>query len=247
MRIIVNGCTGYMGRIVCQLAQEGARGTELAAGVSPSSIGLEDRNRYPSLADFKGEADCLIDFSNHSCTRELLAYCVERRLPLVLATTGHDEGELELIQTAAETIPVFMSANMSIGVAVLAELAVKTAQAFPDADIEIIEKHHNRKLDVPSGTANMLVRSICSVRQGAVPVIGRSQYGKRRPEEIGVHSLRYGSEVGTHEIIISNGSETITLKHEAESRDLFAKGALAAAVFICGKPAGLYNMQNMLG
>ena len=118
---------------------------------------------------------------------------------------------------------------------------------FPEADIEIVEKHHNRKLDIPSGTALMLAGSIKKVRNTAEFVIGRHENGKRRPEEIGIHSLRYGNEVGTHEIIISNGNETITLKHEAENRSLFAEGALKAAAFLIGKPAGLYSMKDMIG
>ena len=146
----------------------------------------------------------------------------------------------------SETIPVFFSANMSVGIAVLADIAKRAAEAFPEADIEIIERHHNRKMDIPSGTALMLANALRGVRENAVFNIGRHENGKRTVEEIGIHSLRYGNEVGTHEIIISNGNETITLKHEAENRALFAEGALKAAAFLCGKGPGLYTMKEML-
>jgi 4-hydroxy-tetrahydrodipicolinate reductase len=135
---------------------------------------------------------------------------------------------------------------MSIGVAVVADLARRAAAAFPEADIEIIERHHNEKLDVPSGTALLLARRISEARPGAELVIGSHENGKRAPGSIGIHSLRYGNEVGTHEIIIATGAETITLKHEAENRSLFANGALAAAAFLEGKAPGLYSMQDII-
>jgi 4-hydroxy-tetrahydrodipicolinate reductase len=173
-------------------------------------------------------------------------YCTKRGLPVVVATTGQTEEELALIDGAAKTVPVFLSANMSLGVALLADLAKKAAAVFPDADIEIIEKHHNQKLDVPSGTALLLARRIKEARPAAEFVIGRHENGKRTKAEIGIHSLRLGNEVGVHEIIIATGSETITLKHEAENRSLFAQGALAAAAFIAGKAPGMYDMRSII-
>jgi 4-hydroxy-tetrahydrodipicolinate reductase len=141
---------------------------------------------------------------------------------------------------------VFRSANMSLGIAVLLDLARRAARMFPDADVEIVEAHHNQKLDVPSGTALMLANAVRSVRPEAEFVVGRHENGKRKKSEIGIHSLRLGNEVGMHEILITTGNETLTLKHEAESRALFAEGALAAAAWLMGKPAGLYNMQDLL-
>ena len=135
---------------------------------------------------------------------------------------------------------------MSIGIAVLGDLAKKAAAAFPQADIEIIEAHHNQKLDVPSGTALLLAHQIQQVRQDSTLLIGRHENGRRTAQEIGIHSLRFGAEVGMHEILISTGSETLTLKHKAESRSLFADGALKAAAFLSGKPAGLYTMQDLV-
>jgi 4-hydroxy-tetrahydrodipicolinate reductase len=188
----------------------------------------------------------VLDFSNHAATGELLDYCEQRRLPVVLATTGQTPEELARIGRAAGTVPVFRSANMSLGIAVLLDLARRAARMFPDADVEIVEAHHNQKLDVPSGTALMLANAVRSVRPEAEFVVGRHENGKRKKSEIGIHSLRLGNEVGMHEILITTGNETLTLKHEAESRALFAEGALAAAAWLMGKPAGLYNMQDLL-
>ena len=201
---------------------------------------------YPSLDSCRESADVVLDFSHHSATAGLLDWCVGKKLPVVLATTGHTEEEKRMIGEASREIPIFYSANMSVGVAVLAELAKRAAAAFPMADIEIVEIHHNQKLDVPSGTALMLGENLREVRPGAVLLVGRHENGKRSAQEIGIHSLRLGSETGTHEILISTGSETLTLKHQAHSRALFADGALAAAEFLLGKPAGLYSMRDML-
>jgi 4-hydroxy-tetrahydrodipicolinate reductase len=164
----------------------------------------------------------------------------------VVATTGHDERETELIKRASEHIPVFFSANMSLGVALLCELAKTAAKTMPDADIEIIEKHHNRKLDAPSGTALLLADAISTVRKGAYYVFGRGGQRKREKAEIGIHAIRMGNIVGEHEVIIGTDTQTITLKHEAHTRALFAEGAIAAADFLTSKPAGLYCMRDIV-
>ena len=247
MKILVHGAGGHMGQIICRMAEEGRSGAELAARVSPELASDPANAVYSSLDEFTGSVDVVIDFSNHSATEALLDYCISRSFPLVIATTGQTESEKALIAEAAKKIPVFFAANMSIGVAVLCDLARRAAAAFPEADIEIVEKHHNRKLDVPSGTALMVANAIREARENAEFVIGRHENGKRQPQEIGIHSIRIGNEVGTHEILISNGNETLTLKHEAENRVLFAEGALKAAAFLCWKPAGLYNMKDMIG
>ncbi|MBE6600454.1 MAG: 4-hydroxy-tetrahydrodipicolinate reductase [Ruminococcaceae bacterium] len=239
MKIIVHGAAGRMGTEVTRLI---SGEYELAAAVD--AFGGE--GFLPSLDDFSGDADCIIDFSNHTATEALLAYAVKRNIPVVLATTGHTEDELAKIRAAAKAIPVFHSANMSLGVAVLCSLAKQAAAAFPDADIEIVEKHHNRKLDVPSGTALMLANEIKEVRPDAEYVIGRHEYGKRKKNEIGIHSLRLGNVVGEHEIIISTDTQSLTLKHEAASRNLFADGAMTAAKFIVRMPAGLYQMKDII-
>ncbi len=247
MKILVHGAGGHMGRIICAMASEGKSGAELAAQVSPELQSDPANAVYTDLNEFTGTVDCVVDFSSHSATADLLAYCITRNFPLVIATTGQTDAERAQIAEAAQKIPVFFSGNMSVGIAVLTDMVRRVTAAFPEADIEIIEKHHHRKVDVPSGTALMIANAVRDVRENAEFVIGRHENGKRRPEEVGIHSIRIGNEVGTHEIIISNGNETITLKHEAENRALFAEGALKAAAFLCGKPAGLYNMKDMIG
>ena len=246
MKLIVHGYTGRMGQIVSDLAANGYNGAQLAARVGRSCPAPGQDGCYAALSQYDGPADCVVDFSSHLATGELLGYCLERRLPLVIAATGHTEAERALIEEAAGHIPIFFSANMSIGIALLARMAQKAAAVFPEADIEIIEIHHNRKQDVPSGTALLLYRKLRAVRPGARAVVGRHEDGRRAPEEIGIHSLRCGNEVGTHEIIIASGSETITLRHRAESRALFAQGALAAAAFLRGRGPGLYGMEDMI-
>ena len=246
MRVLVHGITGHMGRIVARMAAEGVCGATLAGGVSPD-VAVEENNLFKSFASCNAGCDVVIDFSFHGAVKGLLDYCVEHRLPAVVATTGHTEEEKALIAQAAKSVPVFFSANMSVGVAVTADLARKAAAAFPDADIEIVETHHNRKVDVPSGTALLLADSIRQARPECTYNIGRPVDGKRRKDEIGIHSLRIGNVVGIHEILISTGSETITIRHECHSRDLFAEGAIRAAAFICGKGPGLYNMKDMIG
>ena len=241
MKIILNGAKGRMGRIVDEAAAAG--GHEIVARVD---FGYAQGEGLRTLNEYQGPADVVIDFSNHAATAQVTEYCVKRGLPVVIATTGQSEAEQALIDEAAKAVPVFLSANMSLGVALLADLAKKAAAVFPDADIEIVEKHHNQKLDVPSGTALLLARRIQEARPEATLLVGRHENGKRTRNEIGIHSLRYGNEVGTHEIIISTGSETVTLKHEAEDRALFAQGALVAAEFIAGKAPGLYDMRDII-
>ena len=246
MKIIVNGAGGRMGAEVIRMAREGVRGAEPAAAVDFNGCSVADCVCVRTPDEYDGPADCIVDFSHHTAAGSLLKYARKRRLPVVIATTGHTDEERELIREAAAEIPVFFSANMSLGIAVLASLAEKAAKMFPDADIEIVEKHHNRKLDVPSGTALLLADRIRLVRPEAEYVVGRHENGKRQKREIGIHSLRMGNVVGEHEIIISTDHEILTLKHEAHDRALFAEGALCAAQFLTGQPAGLYNMEDML-
>lgn len=199
-----------------------------------------------NIAEYKGEADVIIDFSHHSAVRELISYTVGRGIPLVLSTTGHTEDEKALIYEAAKTVPIFYSANMSLGIAVLTDFARRAAALLPDADIEIVEIHHNRKLDAPSGTAGMIADELKTVRKNATFVYGRHGMGKRAPEEIGIHALRMGNEAGTHQVILSTDHQIIRLEHKAESRAVFAEGAISAAKFLIGKPAGLYDMKSMV-
>ena len=242
MKIIINGANGRMGRILDEAVEQG--GVHTVAARIDWSFAAGDG--LSALCEYDGPADLVIDFSNHAATAQVTEYCIKRNLPVIVATTGQTKEELALIDAAAKAVPVFLSANMSLGVALLADLAKKAAAVFPDADIEIVEKHHNQKLDVPSGTALLLARRIQEARPGAEFVVGRHENGKRTKAEIGIHSLRLGNEVGTHEIIIATGSETVTLKHEAENRSLFAQGALVAAEFLAGKAPGLYDMRDII-
>lgn len=246
MRIIINGAAGHMGRMVEEKAGAGFAGASVAALVDRCAPEGGGADCYGALNAYDGPADVVVDFSHHTAVGELLDYCMGRGLPAVIGTTGHTAEEKARIEAAAGEIPVFFAPNMSLGVAVLADLARRAAAAFPAADIEIVEIHHNRKLDVPSGTALMLANAIREVRESATLLVGRHENGKRTAQEIGVHSIRLGDEVGTHEILISTGSETLTLKHQAHSRALFAEGALTAAAFLVGKPAGLYRMEDLL-
>ena len=247
MNIVINGILGFMGREVRKLCDASYRGAKFAYGVDLFANGGED-NIYPSLDAIPSidKVDCIVDFSHHEATGMLLQYAVSQNVPVVLATTGHTDEEIKLITDAAEKIPVFYSANMSLGIALLVELAKKTAEAMPDAEIEIIEKHHNRKIDAPSGTALMIANALKAVRPNSYAHNGRSGHGKRTKDEIGIHAIRMGNIVGEHEVIVGNENQTITLRHEAHSRALFAEGALAAADFIKDKPAGLYDMKSLV-
>ncbi|MBQ8914759.1 MAG: 4-hydroxy-tetrahydrodipicolinate reductase [Clostridia bacterium] len=241
MKVILYGAGGRMGKEVLSLLETSEKAT-LAAAVDKISASVE----LSELSEFCGEADVIIDFSHHSLTKEVIAYAMSRSLPLVMCTTGHTDEEKALISEAAKSIPVFYSANMSLGIATLCDLVRRAALLFPDADIEIVEAHHNRKLDAPSGTALMIADTVKEVRPRAQYVFGRHGMAKRSPEEIGIHSLRCGNEPGMHEVIISTDSQCLTLKHNAESRAVFAEGALSAAEFLCGRGAGLYNMYSLI-
>lgn len=256
MNIIISGIKGHMGAEVYKLLKN--EGSELAAfaGVDVAAAPEETMGdeKIPVFKDFQCAARqlnceedcCIVDFSHHSATKDLLSFATERKIPLVLATTAQTEEERQMILKASEKIPIFFAANYSLGIALLIELAKKTAAAMPDAEIEIIEKHHDRKLDAPSGTALAIAQAIREVRPQARPVTGRNGSGKRTPEEIGIHAVRLGNITGEHEVLIGTPNQTITLKHEAHSRALFAEGALAAARFLKGKTAGLYGMTDLV-
>ena len=243
MRILLCGYGGHMGREVIACAERDAD-SEITAGVDPMipASGV----CVPSFEECRAEADVIIDFSHHSCVGELLDYAEKNAIPAVIATTGHTEEEKARIISAAKRIPVFYSANMSLGIAVLSDFARRAAELFPDAEIEIVETHHDRKLDSPRGTALLLAERIKEVRPKAAFVCGRSGQGKRSFDEIGIHSLRLGNVVGEHTVILDNGQETITLTHKAQSRSLFASGALKAAEFLANRERGLYDMRSLV-
>ena len=243
MRLILNGAGGRMGAVVKDLLKE--RGGELDAVIS-GETDPAGQGGYPPIQNSNASGDLVLDFSHHSAVNDLLPWAAARSLPVIIATTGHTPEELEKIREFSKIIPVFFAANLSMGVALMAEFAKKAAAAFPGADIEIVETHHNRKLDAPSGTALALAKAVQAGRPDNTIAYGRSVMGKRKPGEITVHALRMGNISGQHEIHITTDHEQLTLRHEAYDRTLFAEGAMAAARFLLGKPAGLYGMEDIL-
>ena len=179
-------------------------------------------------------------------TKEITDYAIKTGTPTILATTGQTDEEREIINEASKKVALFYTGNMSLGIATLCDVVKRVVSVFPDADVEIIETHHNRKLDAPSGTAKMLFEAIKEVRPEAYANQGRNGLCKRDTNEIGINSIRIGNIVGIHEVRIGTATEQITLKHEAYDRALFADGAIKAAEFMCGKSAGLYTMKELL-
>ena len=238
MRAVICGANGAMGTLLCGILK----------GEVVGRVSIDGRNGAARTFDELGtlDADMVIDFSHHTAISSVLDYAKKIRAAAVIGTTGHTEEEKALIFTAAKEIPVFYSGNMSLGIAVLCRLAKDAARYFPDADIEIVEAHHNRKVDAPSGTALMLLGAIKEVRPNAWANCGRSGEGKRTKEEIGISALRMGSVVGMHEVILHTGTQQLTLRHEAVTRAMLADGAVDAARFLLGKPVGLYNMESIL-
>lgn len=220
MKLIIHGAAGRMGRALRD-AIETSADFELLYGVDPV---LPVR----SLSQCVQKADCVIDFSHHSATADLLNYCVRTKTPVVVCTTGHTPAEHTLIRRAAGQIPVFHSSNVSVGIALLIRLVKQTAGQFPTADITILETHHSQKRDAPSGTALLLAE--------AIPA----------PKSISIHSVRRGNVPGIHQVIFTTDSQTITLKHEAHHRGLYAQGALTAAAWLTNRPAGLYAMKDLI-
>ena len=241
MVIIVNGAGGRLGQEVLKAAKSAGHSV-----VAVDKFGSPDAVTYKNLFDYTGEADVVIDFSSHLATEELTSYVVKRNLPLVLATTGQTPEEKEMVFAAAKKVPLFFSANMSLGVALLISLVKKAASLLPEDDIEIVETHHNHKADAPSGTALMIANAISDTLGGRDIVKGRNGLCKREKGEIGISSIRIGSVVGKHEVMFGDGVETLTITHEAHDKALFAQGAVRAADFVVKKPAGLYDMQSLV-
>ena len=232
-----------MGREVRECAAR-TENCEIVAGVDP--MAPEPGICTASFAECAADADVVIDFSHHSLTGALLDFAEKKNLPVVLATTGQTEEENARIRKAAEKIPLFLAANYSLGVAALTDLVKRAAALYPDAEIEIVEQHHDRKVDAPSGTALSLFNAIREVRPDAEANCGRSGYGKRTKNEVGIHAVRMGNIAGVHEVMIGTQNERITLKHEAFSRGVFAEGSLKAAAFLVGKTPGMYDMKDLL-
>ncbi len=249
IKVIMNGCNGHMGRVITDLIAADPE-IEIIAGVDLYDDGRNTYPVYESIADCDAAADAIIDFSNVSCIDALLQYSVERQIPVVLCTTGLSEEQLDAVRAASEKVAVLKSANMSLGINTLMELLATAAKILAPAgfDMEIVEKHHKRKLDAPSGTAIALADSINKALDEKYNyTYDRSQRRQQRdPYEIGIQAVRGGNIVGDHEVIFAGPDEVITFKHTAYSRAIFGNGAIQAAKFLAGKPAGYYDMGDVI-
>ena len=243
MKVIVVGAAGVMGQHVINALAK--KNYECSALVDIKYKDERKANEYASLKDVNADADVIIDFSFHDLTKNITDFAKKRHIPLVIATTGQTDDEKELIKKVSEEVAIFYSGNMSLGIASLSNAIKVVLSMFPDADVEIVETHHNRKADAPSGTAKMLFEAVKDVRPDAYANCGRNGLSKRTKDEVGISSIRVGNVVGIHEVIIGTQNEQITLKHEAYDRSLFADGAIKAAEFIVGKKNGLYTMKEI--
>lgn len=249
VRIIMNGCNGHMGQVISNLVAQDSQ-AQIAAGVDIVDNGKNEYPVFTELEKCQVEADVMIDFSSAKATDQVLSYCKERKLPLVLCTTGLSEEQLAKVEETAKETAVLRSANMSLGINMLLKLLQDAAKVLATAgyDMEIVERHHNLKVDAPSGTALALADSLNEAMDGQYHyVFDRSQKREKRDaKEIGISAVRGGTIVGDHEVIFAGPDEVIEFKHTAYSKAVFGKGAVEAAKFLKGQPAGLYNMSNVI-
>lgn len=249
VKVIMHGCNGKMGQTISSLIAADEE-IEIVAGIDAVDSGKNDYPVFKSISECTVEADAVIDFSVAAAVDDLLDYCAEKKLPCVLCTTGLSGAQLEKVKTTAENTAVLKSANMSLGINMLLKLLKEAAQILSPAgfDIEIVEKHHNQKLDAPSGTALALADSINEeMGNGFEYVYDRSQVRqKRNAKEIGISAVRGGTIVGDHDVIFAGVDEVVTFSHRAYSKAVFGKGAIQAAKFLAGKPAGLYDMADVI-
>ncbi|MBQ2676152.1 MAG: 4-hydroxy-tetrahydrodipicolinate reductase [Clostridia bacterium] len=247
-RILLSGCSGKMGKVIASCVKA-RTDCEIAAGVDITGERYDVFPVYKSFDDVTEKADVIIDFSHPSALGGVLNYAVANSLPAVIATTGMDAQHIEMINEAAGKTAVFFTYNMSIGVNLLADLAKRaTAILGEDFDIEIIEAHHNQKIDAPSGTAIMLADAVTSATDTAYhfEYDRHSKRQKRDKREIGIHSIRGGTIVGEHQVIFAGRDEIITLSHSARSKEIFAVGSINAALYLVGKNEGIYNMSDLV-
>lgn len=247
LNIILSGCNGKMGHVISNLVSL-SDDCQISCGIDIAK-GNNEFEVYSSPNEITQKADVIIDFSHPACLTNLLAYAIKSKTPIVVATTGLSTAQIEELNQAAKLIPVFFTANMSLGVNLMIELVKKSAEILGDNfDIEIIEKHHNQKIDAPSGTALMLADEIsASLPYNSSYVYDRhSQRKKRSKTEIGIHAVRGGTIVGEHEVIFAGVDEIISISHSAMSKEVFATGAIKAAKFLAKQTAGLYNMKDVV-
>ncbi|MCL2634759.1 MAG: 4-hydroxy-tetrahydrodipicolinate reductase [Oscillospiraceae bacterium] len=242
-KIALSGANGRMGKVIAGLVSERSD-CEIVAGIDVSG-----GEYYTKISDMREQADVIIDFSHSSATPDLLTYCKMKNIPLVIATTGYKEDEIQQIKTASGQVPIFFTFNMSLGINLLQDLARRAVRVLGEQfDVEIIERHHNRKKDAPSGTAIMLAEAINDEFDRPKRYIydRHNVFKPRERDEIGLHAVRGGTIVGEHEIVFAGHDEVITLSHSAQSREVFAVGAINAALFMAGRENGLYDMSDLL-
>jgi 4-hydroxy-tetrahydrodipicolinate reductase len=247
IKVLVCGIGGKMGGNICRLLSDDSQ-AEVVCGVDIKADENAKVPVYSSFSQVKEKVDVVIDFSSPAVLQDELNYAVEKGVPLVLASTGYTVAHLKLIEEASQKVAIFKTANFSLGVNLLVELVKKAASVLGEGfDIEIIEKHHSQKVDAPSGTAIMLAESANSAFDDSKPyVYGREGIVGKRGNEIGIHAVRGGTIVGDHDVMFCGEDEVITLSHSARSKTVFAVGAIRAAKWIAGKPAGKYDMKNVL-
>lgn len=249
-KVLMYGCNGFMGHVICDLIKEMDQ-VEVAAGVDVTASDKESFPVFTSLRDVNVNVDVIIDFSAAAAVDAVLDYAAEKKIPLVECTTGLCEKQLERLEKVSKEVAVLRSANMSLGINILLKLVRTAVEVLGGAgfDIDIVEKHHRRKLDAPSGTALALADSINKASDGRYAyAFDRSQRRMQRPaDEIGISAVRGGTIVGEHEVIFAGTDEVIEFKHTAYSRAIFGKGAIQAAVYLADKPAGLYDMSDVIG
>ena len=250
IRALMHGCCGKMGRVITEICSADPQ-IEIVAGVDRIKDASLPYPVYSSLEECREQADVIIDFSNAAAADGLLEFCAARQIPVVLCTTGLSGEQLDKAEQAAKKTAMLRSANMSLGINTLLKVLHAVSGVLADAgfDMEIVEKHHNQKVDAPSGTALALADAINEALQGEYHyVYDRSGVRRKRdPKEIGLSAVRGGSIVGEHEVIFAGQDEVIELKHTAYSKAIFAKGAVQAAKFLAGQPAGMYDMSQVIG
>lgn len=248
LKILLCGSEGKMGAAVKRSALKNEN-ISIAACVDSRLTTDASKGEFAQFSDVTGKFDCIIDFSHPSVTDSELDYAIKTKTPLVLCTTGLSEEQIKRVNEAADKIPVFFSANMSLGVNLILSLCQKAAEILSDDfDIEIIEKHHNEKVDAPSGTALMIANAINEACQNKYHYVydRQSVRQKRDSREIGIHAVRGGNIVGEHEIIFAGHDECVSIKHSATSKEVFAVGAVNAALFVSDKAPGMYSMKDMI-
>lgn len=246
--IILIGCNGRMGKAISEYVKT-LDNVNISAGVDICNVQNYDYHVYTDIGSIEEPVGVIVDFSHHSLTSTILDYAIKNNIPAVICSTGHTEDELDLIKKASEKVAVFKSANMSLGINLLVMLAKKAASLLEGSyDIEIIEKHHNQKLDAPSGTALLIADALNdTLSYDAEYKYDRTtERKKRNREEIGIHSIRGGTIVGEHEVLFAGQDEVVTISHRADSRFVFGKGAIEAAIYLSNKAPGLYDMNSLL-